>query len=112
MNFAITSKLVVVPTAGTVHDADGVAAIAELFPDREVIGVLANDPAESLRLLDLDQRLHARGGLVEERDALRVQSLTALGRRDEARELAARFIERYPHSVHRKTIERVIVEAP
>jgi len=42
MNFAITSKLVVVPTSGTVHDADGVAAVAELFPDREVIGILAD----------------------------------------------------------------------
>ena len=42
MNFAITSKLVVVPLYGTVHDADGVAAIAELFPDRAVIGLLAD----------------------------------------------------------------------
>ena len=42
MNFAITSKLVVVPTYGTVHDADGVAAVAELFPDRQVIGILAD----------------------------------------------------------------------
>lgn len=42
MNFAITSKLVVVPTYGTPHDAEGVAAIAELFPDRETVGVLAD----------------------------------------------------------------------
>ena len=42
MNFAITTKLVVVPIAGTVHDADGVAAIAELFPDRDVIGLPAD----------------------------------------------------------------------
>ncbi|WP_409934919.1 agmatine deiminase family protein [Novosphingobium sp. 9] len=42
MNFAITSKLVVVPVYGTKHDADGVAAIAELFPDRETVGVLAD----------------------------------------------------------------------
>ena len=42
MNFCVTSKLVVVPTAGTRHDADGVAAIAELFPDREVVGILAD----------------------------------------------------------------------
>lgn len=42
MNFAVTTKLVVVPTYGTRHDADGVAAIAELFPDREVIGILAD----------------------------------------------------------------------
>lgn len=42
MNFAITSKLVAVPIYGTSHDADGVAAIAELFPDREVVGILAD----------------------------------------------------------------------
>ena len=42
MNFAITSKLVVVPTYGTAHDADGVAAIAELFPDRATVGILAD----------------------------------------------------------------------
>jgi agmatine deiminase len=42
MNFAITSRLVVVPTYGTAHDADGVAAVAELFPDREVVGILAD----------------------------------------------------------------------
>ncbi len=42
MNFAVTSKLVVVPTYGTAHDADGVAAIAALFPDRETVGILAD----------------------------------------------------------------------
>ena len=41
-NFAITSHLVVVPTFGSPHDEDGVAAIAELFPDRATIG-LAGD---------------------------------------------------------------------
>jgi len=42
MNFAITSHVVVVPTYGTVHDADGVAAIAALFPDRATVGILAD----------------------------------------------------------------------
>jgi agmatine deiminase len=42
MNFAITSNLVVVPTYGTVHDADGVAAVQDLFPDRAVVGLLAD----------------------------------------------------------------------
>jgi agmatine deiminase len=42
MNFVITSKLVVVPIYGTPHDADGVAAVAELFPDRKVIGIMAD----------------------------------------------------------------------
>jgi len=39
VNFAVTSHLVVVPTFGSPHDADGVAAIAELFPDRATIGL-------------------------------------------------------------------------
>jgi len=39
VNFAITSQLVVVPTFGSAHDADGVAAIAALFPDRDTIGL-------------------------------------------------------------------------
>ena len=42
MNFAITTRLVVVPTFGSPHDVDGVAAIAELFPDRDVIGIKAD----------------------------------------------------------------------
>ncbi len=39
VNFAITSHLVVVPTFGSPHDEDGVAAIAALFPDRDTIGL-------------------------------------------------------------------------
>lgn len=42
MNFAITTRLVVVPTFGSPHDADGVAAIAALFPDRDTIGLPAD----------------------------------------------------------------------
>lgn len=41
-NFAITSSLVVVPTFDSPHDADGVAAIAALFPDRATIGLPAD----------------------------------------------------------------------
>ena len=38
-NFAITSQLVVVPTFGSPHDEEGVAAIAALFRDRATIGL-------------------------------------------------------------------------
>jgi agmatine deiminase len=41
-NFAITTRLVVVPTFGSPHDGDGVAAIAELFPGRATIGLPAD----------------------------------------------------------------------
>jgi agmatine deiminase len=39
VNFAITTHLVVVPTFGSPHDAEGVAAIAALFSDRDTIGL-------------------------------------------------------------------------
>ena len=39
VNFAITTNLVVVPTFGSPHDADGIAAVAALFPDRETVGL-------------------------------------------------------------------------
>ncbi len=42
MNFAITSHLVVVPIYGTSHDDEGVAAVAECFPDRATIGLPAS----------------------------------------------------------------------
>ena len=42
MNFAITSRLVVVPIFGSPHDAEGVAAIATLFPDRDTVGIRAD----------------------------------------------------------------------
>jgi len=42
MNFTITNKLVVVPTYGSPHDAEAVAAIAKLFPGRETIGLPAD----------------------------------------------------------------------
>ncbi|MHA6332132.1 agmatine deiminase family protein [Qipengyuania sp. CAU 1752] len=41
-NFAITTQLVVVPTFGSRHDTDGVAAVAALFPDRHTIGLPAD----------------------------------------------------------------------
>jgi agmatine deiminase len=42
MNFAICNDIIVVPTYGTLHDADGVAAIGELFPGRATIGLPAD----------------------------------------------------------------------
>ena len=42
MNFVITTKLVVVPIFGSPHDEAGVAAIADLFPGRETVGLLAD----------------------------------------------------------------------
>ncbi len=42
VNFAITTPAVIVPTFGSDQDEAGVAAIAELFPDRATIGLPAD----------------------------------------------------------------------
>ncbi len=42
MNFVIANDVVIVPVFGSPHDADGVAAIAELFPGRATIGLMAD----------------------------------------------------------------------
>ena len=42
MNFVVTTHLVVVPVFGSPHDADGVAAIAALFPGHACLGLMAD----------------------------------------------------------------------
>ena len=42
MNFVIANEVVVVPTYGSLHDDDAVAAIGDLFPGRAAIGLRAD----------------------------------------------------------------------
>ena len=59
-----------------------------------------------------DQQDHPTGGLAEKRDALIVQALAKLSRSEEARVAAAEFIARYPNTIHRARVERVLEELP
>lgn len=58
------------------------------------------DGAAALEALDEHARAHPHGRLTEERQAARVLALCAVGRSDEARVAAARFVARYPTSPH------------
>lgn len=74
-------------------------------------GVLTDgDASGALELLEEDARLHRGGGLAEERAALRIEVLVALGRLADARAEARAFSTRYPNSVHRYLIERTLRE--
>jgi hypothetical protein len=68
----------------------------------------AGQAALARQLVEQDAKLHPDGTLGEERDAVEILALAQLGRMAEARTAGARFIQRYPTSVHRARIERTI----
>ncbi len=63
---------------------------------------------EALAALDQHARAYKTGKLAEEREALSIQALVTLGRRDDARERAARFRSEYPRSVFLAVIDEVL----
>jgi hypothetical protein len=69
--------------------------------------VTRGDFAGALAVIAEHVRRFRHGGLVEEREALRVKSLAGLGRHEEARRAAAAFHARFPHSVFLSTFERM-----
>ncbi len=70
--------------------------------------ITAGDPARALDLVREDERAHPDGALREEREAIDVVALAKLHRLADARAAAARFADRYPDSVHRALIARVL----
>jgi len=77
----------------------GVTLDAELALLQEVHGALqAHDGGRALRLLDEHSRRFPNGALAEESEAARVFALCELGRADEARDVAGRFLREHPRS--------------
>jgi hypothetical protein len=79
--------------------AGDVAAEVRLLSDAQT-AVRDGDAARALALLDEHARRYPKGALGEERDAARVAVLCALGRDDEARTAADRFLRAAPDSPH------------
>ncbi|HEY5926477.1 MAG TPA: hypothetical protein VIV11_32545 [Kofleriaceae bacterium] len=69
------------------------------------------DAARALALIEEDTKHHGIGPLSEEREALRISVLSALGRSDDARQAARRLLATYPNTIHRRLAERAL-EAP
>ena len=72
----------------------------------------SGDAARALRLSDEHLRRFPKAQLGEEREALAIQSLVALGRYDEARARAARFRATSPHSVLMPAIDATLDSIP
>ena len=68
------------------------------------------DPSRALRLVDDQARLYPNGTFVQEREVLRIDALTALGKKDDAHDRARAFLAQYPDSPHRVRLERMLSE--
>ncbi len=62
----------------------------------------------ALRAANEHASRYRNGRLAEERDALRVRALEKVGDREASRRAARSFLSRYPSSIHRLAVERVL----
>jgi len=85
----------------TRHGADELALIARAQRS------LASDPAAALALVEDNRRLLAQSSFAQEAEVIAVAALARLGRTDEAAARAARFVARFPDSVHAARMRRV-----
>jgi hypothetical protein len=67
--------------------------------------LLAQDPRAALEVTDEHARSYPGGAFAEEREALAIDALRRLGRRQELLARARAFLQRYPTSPHRERIE-------
>jgi hypothetical protein len=67
--------------------------------------LLAQDPRAALDVIDEHVRAYPAGAFVEEREALAIDALRRLGRRQELQARARAFLQRYPGSPQRERIE-------
>ncbi|MCH9680274.1 MAG: hypothetical protein K0V04_02480 [Deltaproteobacteria bacterium] len=72
---------------------------------------LTNSPAKALELAKEAERTFPRGHLVEERRAIAIRALVALGRHDEARRRAKPFLARYGRGAHAAAVRRALGDA-
>ena len=73
--------------------------------DRARASYARGDHLQALAVLDDHKARYAAGLLAEEREALAVRTLSALGRTTEVRERGQRFAARYPGSLMLPAVE-------
>lgn len=69
---------------------------------------LAADPARAFELAEQAERDFPEGQLIEERRAIAIAALVALGRMDEARPRAQRFLARFSRGAHADAVRRAL----
>jgi hypothetical protein len=82
--------------------------LRELSLVREASAAVAREPARALALTERHRREFPRGSMIEEREAIRIRALAALGRADEAEREAERFLRAHPFSPHAEQVRRAL----
>ncbi len=91
----VEPRAAVSPSSGSAETLE-----AETRSLRDALASLRDGQAErALAALDDQNVLFAHGALGEEREATRIDALCALGRTDEARAAATRFLDEHPRSL-------------
>jgi len=72
------------------------------------VALRGGDTARALALAEQHATSYPDGVLVEEREALTIEALIKLGRRDEAVATWSKFANSYPHSNYRARLQRLI----
>ena len=67
--------------------------------------------SRALTLVSRHRKRYPRGALVEERESLWVSALVDAGKSKNAIKRGARFLKRYPRSIHRASVERSLERA-
>jgi hypothetical protein len=87
-------------------------AIDEVLREAKLVakarGNLVREPAQALALAEEAERDFPRGQLVEERRALAIRALVALGRLDEANARAEAFLAEYGRGAHAAAVRRAL----
>lgn len=98
------------PKAATDPTVDSVLREAKLVAKAR--GHLARDPARALALAEEAERDFPQGQLVEERRAIAIRALVALGRLDEAKARAEPFLAEYGRGAHAAAVRRALDGPP
>lgn len=93
---------------GPLADAGSDGLRREMEQIEEARRALATDPARALALAEAGRREFGRGTFGDERDAIRVLALFALGREQQARPLAIRLLRRRPEGLYADRIRRAL----
>jgi hypothetical protein len=76
--------------------------------DRAHRSLQAGTPAEVLRFVEVHKRIYPHGVLTQEREAIVIEALVKLGRKDAARAQLEAFTFRYPESSYRWRLQGLV----